>query len=82
MELIQGKKYLLKRTGNFCHCMGITGFVDFSDSMGADDRIEALFVGTVKISLGNRNLFFCSDPIRSYISFADTNLDYVVEQLD
>ena len=64
MELIVGKEYNLKYSGEFCHAVGKDGFVDFKKGV-------FIFIGTISVKAGKRNIFYDN-------SYSDTNTNYVM----
>lgn len=75
MKLIVGNKYNLKYTRQFCHIMNKEGILDEMTHI-----TDAVFIGTVSLSAGERNIFLkISGAYTSYIMFSTKNLDYIEE---
>lgn len=72
--LVNGETYLLKETEEFCSLVGTDGRVfNFSDQ-----DIEGVFIGTVKLVTGMRNIFWIG-AVGGYAMFGTKDLSYVVE---
>ena len=73
MELIPGKEYLVKHTGQFCHAYNISGNYEMEKY-----RIYSLvYVGTVHN--GSRHIFYWEKyPKNTYFMFGST-IDYIVD---
>jgi hypothetical protein len=82
-NLIPRKKYLLKHTGEFSHAVGTGGFVPFSNDENSGDSIAAIFIGTIPSGAYNteRNIFFTTNRARTYLSFSNENIEYVIKEL-
>ena len=84
MKLIPNRKYRLKYSGQFSHCVGAGGFVDFSENRNEEDTIEAIFIGTSNVGVyGDERAIFYSpkNKYRTYVCFGVEDLDYIVEDL-
>lgn len=82
-KLTPNKKYLIRNTSEFSHCVGKDGYVNFSKNMDREDMVEVVFVGAVNIGIygSKRNIFYSKDNDRSYFSFGTEKLDYIIEEL-
>ena len=81
-KLKAGKKYVIKYSGEFCHCVGVKGITSFSQKGNSKDRIEATFVGSVQTENEEiRNIFFSFDKDRSYIVMGPDFKTYVTKKL-
>lgn len=73
-NLVNGEVYLLKETEEFCSLVGTDGRVfGFSDH-----NIQGVFIGTVKLVTGMRNIFWIG-AVGGYAMFGTNDLSYVVE---
>ena len=82
-NLIVGKSYTLKYTGNLCHIIGGNGFKDFSKRMNSEDVLErCVFVGVVSIAPeGERQVFYRpKSNNRSYVMFSNDNYEHVLKE--
>lgn len=75
-ELLQGKNYRLKRSGNFCH------FVDTKGNHLDDEITSSVFtyLGKVGAGTGDRHIFFRSKGT-AYSMWGVGKLDFVVEEV-
>ena len=71
-ELEQGKRYLLRYSGQYCHTVGFK--VDWNC------KNEGIFVGTIQIPTGKKNIFY--SLYEGYHMFGTDNLDYIVKKID
>lgn len=74
-ELIPGRKYRLKHTGEFCH------LYDTSINSG-DKEIEDYdfyYVGKINISHGERYIFYAEYSV--YCMFGTKSLDFVIQEI-
>ena len=78
-ELVQGKRYLIKYTENFCHASG-----KHDRYYLIDNEMEVYFVGMIDfIYLGERFIFYDNDC--TYLMFTKSGsgyFDFIVKQLD
>jgi hypothetical protein len=75
-ELVSGKSYFLKRSGQFCHAKDTKG-EDFGDELS---NLEFQYVGRVEAKGGDRFIFFSkNDTI--YSMWGVDNLDFVVREV-
>lgn len=78
-ELIVGKKYLLKPTGSFCHCISIKKTY-IGDELA---QFEFIFVGKILIKEGERYIFYTSKDLNSvYAMYSTSSLDFVIGELN
>lgn len=77
-DLIPNKTYVLKHTGQFCHCVGLGGFRPFSKRDNSTDRIKAKFIGIVTDgTFGDKAIFLGKTNKRQYIMFSADKIDYI-----
>jgi hypothetical protein len=74
-DLVQGKKYQLKYTHEFCHLISWGE----RDSKGFIDG-EYIFVGKIDVEHGQRNIFYSSENNSSYAMFSCSTLEYIIDE--
>jgi len=78
-ELIVGKKYKLKHTGNFCHCFGKEKYYIGEELV----QFEFIFVGKISIKYGERYIFYGLKGLNgAHAMFSTSSLDFVVGELN
>lgn len=83
-KLIPNRKYRLKHNGQFSHCVGVEGFVDFSKNRNSEDTLDAIYIGTANVGVyGDERAIFYSpqNKFRTYVCFGVEDLDYIVKEL-
>jgi hypothetical protein len=73
-ELVPGKKYKLRYTGDFCHAFSRSGEITFMDLDGP----EFEYIGTV--CDGSRDIFYCLGRA-AYVMFSNSNLKHIVREI-
>lgn len=73
-ELVPGKKYELRYTGNFCHAFDSSGTITFKDLDGP----EFEYIGA--ISNGSRDVFYRLRRA-AYVMFDNCSLNYIVREI-
>lgn len=76
IKLVQGKRYRLKYSGQFCH---IKGDLETSEL----EKNEFIFIGQINLHKGAmaRNIFYCIGD-GSYVMFSTGVQEYVVSELE
>lgn len=76
-ELIQGKRYLIKYSEQFCYSLGMIDKESLKQK-----QVEVIFVGKIVLSSNTeRNIFYDENKNGTYFMFS-TKLNYIVKQLD
>lgn len=79
MKLIPNQIYTIQYSGEFCHSTSVIGREESPLNKDNGYKIKAIFVGTISIEHGNRNIFF-SESKSDYFMFSAYNVEnYVLD---
>jgi len=85
-ELIPGKYYILKYTGEYCHMSSLTG--EISDGREYMNGKKFQYIGEAEITVGVgilksiRRIFIDNSAQVRYLMMGVSNLDYVVSEVE